>query len=530
MARENWVDLTTIDNNTAIFNIAWLGDSGFSTINDTWFSEKSGLITDSAVEQPNGWSSGKTADKGYYTYHRMSNNYKKYSCTFLDQYYTGNGSTVEYGVAMTDALINQLPTGTINGQTYYMLNIVDWQNWKPLYMPLSTSKIQSTYVEGKILVDIASKYSTIDTDVTELSGTYETSSYTVNLSSTSEWTATTIPSWVTLSTTAGTSGVTEITVTFSKNTSYLERTGTIVFTNSESDTCEVVCTQEKYPLLIPNENIYRADLEVVKGYRSGSTINKAYRSGELIYYRLQTEEPGPTPPTPQEQPLTCEVTDAGTIVWRKAGNNAPSRTIQYSINNGSWQSITANDTAGTAINVSVGDVVQFKGNNTSYASQGSYITACRFAGTAKYYAYGNIMSLIYEDNFIGETTLTANYTFTGLFFQATGLTSTSTHKLVLPATTLTNNCYHHMFYGCSNLEMAPELPAPTLANYSYSEMFGGCSKLAYIKCLATNISATNSTYAWVNGVAATGTFETPSSTGWSTGRDGIPSGWTRVNA
>ena len=260
MARENWVDLTTIDNNTAIFNIAWLGDSGFSTINDTWFSEKSGLTTDNYVDQAGGWMNGQSEAMGRYTYHRMSNSYKKYSCTFLDQYYTGYGSTVEYGVAMTDAWINQLPTGTINGNTYYLLNIVDWQNWKPLYMPLSTSKIQSTYVAGKILVDIASKYETISTDVSGLTGPYETSSYTVNLSSDYAWTATTIPSWVSLSTTSGTSGDTAITVTFSKNNTYSQRTATIVFTNSESDTAEVVCTQGRPALLIPYNNIYRGGM------------------------------------------------------------------------------------------------------------------------------------------------------------------------------------------------------------------------------------------------------------------------------
>lgn len=260
MAKENWVNLTTIDNNTAIFNIAWKSDQGFSTINDTWFAEKSGLTTDNYVVQSSGWANGKSEAMGWYTYHRMSNTYKKYSCTFLDQYYTGNGSTVEYGVAVTDANINQLPTGTINGQTYYMLNIVDWQNWKPLYMPLSTSKIQSTYVEGMILVDIASKYSTIETDVTAITDSYQASSYTVNLSSEYDWTATTIPSWVTLSITAGTSGDTVITVTFQKNTSYEDRTGKIIFTNSDDFTCEIECTQEKHPLLVPNNNIYRGGL------------------------------------------------------------------------------------------------------------------------------------------------------------------------------------------------------------------------------------------------------------------------------
>ena len=229
-------------------------------------------------------------------------------------------------------------------------------------------------------------------------------------------------------------------------------------------------------------------------------------------------------------PLTFEVIDAGTIVWKKGGDKAPSRTIQYSINNGSWQSITANDTAGTEINVSVGDVVRFKGNNTSYASNASWLWACRFAGTANYYAYGNIMSLIYGDNFIGKTTLTETYTFTALFYQATGLKSHSTHKLVLPATTLTNDCYSFMFMQCSNLERAPELPAPTLAKFSYNQMFPFCDKLAYIKCLATDISADRCTMGWTTSVASSGTFVKHPDATWTSGENGIPNGWTVKNA
>ena len=362
-------------------------------------------------------------------------------------------------------------------------------------------------------------------------------------------------------------------------------------------------------------------------------------------------------------PLTFEVTDAGTIVWKKGGDSAPARTIQYSINNGSWQSITANDTAGTEINVSVGDVVQFKGNNTSYASD--IANSCSFAGTAKYYAYGNIMSLIYGDNFIDKTTLTETYTFPRLFYGATGLKSHSTHKLVLPATTLTDYCYRNifedctsltqapilpattltdycygymflnctsltqapslpattlatgcysnmfqgctslvnapalpatelvnqcyadmfkgctsltqapvllatalgfacylrmfqgcaslvnapalpattltescydsMFAGCTNLTTAPELPASTLVgtnqyNGCYRSMFSNCTNLNYIKCLATDISATGCTTGWVNNVASSGTFVKHPDATWSTGESGIPTGWTVENA
>ena len=228
--------------------------------------------------------------------------------------------------------------------------------------------------------------------------------------------------------------------------------------------------------------------------------------------------------------LTFIVTNGGTIVWRKAGSNAQNLSISYSINNGTWTTITASSTTGAAINVVAGDEVRFKGTNSSYAKSASYITACRFAGTATCCVCGNIMSLIYGDNFIGKNTLQSANAFCGLFFSYSKMTSDEEHKLVLPATTLTNDCYHHMFYGCSNLTIAPELPAPTLKSLCYAEMFGGCSKLNYIKCLATNISADRCTLYWHNGVSQTGTFVKASSmASWTIGDDGIPTGWTVVN-
>lgn len=100
----------------------------------------------------------------------------------------------------------------------------------------------------------------------------------------------------------------------------------------------------------------------------------------------------------------------------------------------------------------------------------------------------------------------------------------------LPATTLAENCYVVMFSGCTGLTTAPALPATTLTAGCYSSMFAGCTSLNYIKCLATDISATNCTTNWVNGVASTGTFvKNPYMTGWTTGIDGIPTGWTVIN-
>ncbi|WP_294429556.1 hypothetical protein [uncultured Treponema sp.] len=63
-------------------------------------------------------------------------------------------------------------------------------------------------------------------------------------------------------------------------------------------------------------------------------------------------------------------------------------------------------------------------------------------------------------------------------------------------------------------------------------MFKDCTSLAYIKCLATDISASACTNEWVVGVAASGTFvKAASMSDWQTESiNGIPSGWTTEDA
>ena len=53
----------------------------------------------------------------------------------------------------------------------------------------------------------------------------------------------------------------------------------------------------------------------------------------------------------------------------------------------------------------------------------------------------------------------------------------SNGKYYLPCTTLANECYYDMFYGCKALTTAPELPAKTLKTYCYQRMFYGCTSL-----------------------------------------------------
>ena len=120
-----------------------------------------------------------------------------------------------------------------------------------------------------------------------------------------------------------------------------------------------------------------------------------------------------------------------------------------------------------------------------------------------------------------STTL-ANYCYDSMFARCTSLTQAPK----LPATTLTDSCYNYMF-ELTSLTQAPELPASTLIKYCYQGMFRSCKKLKYVKCLATNITATDCVAYWLDRVAKPGDFYAPASTDWTYGENGIPYGWTR---
>lgn len=256
--------------------------------------------------------------------------------------------------------------------------------------------------------------------------------------------------------------------------------------------------------------------------------------------------------------LTFQVVTGGTIRWHTTGSGQ-AKTIEYSVNGGAWTSILASSTS--TIAVSQGDTVRFKGTNTAYSKDKSNYSGFD-GGTAEYNIEGNIMSLVYGDNFVGQTTLPAKYTFCSIFKLSNVI---SAENLVFPATVLTEGCYRAMFSKCSSMlvapktltattlakdccwymfeecsfERAPELPAPTLVQQCYGWMFTKCPNLNYIKCLATSgFGTTNCLQSWANDVAATGTFvkdDNASTAGGSVGWKvnniaGIPVGWTVVDA
>lgn len=301
-------------------------------------------------------------------------------------------------------------------------------------------------------------------------------------------------------------------------------------------------------------------------------------------------------------PLTFEAKISNSTITFMNDRNNTHVDLEYSMNGGAW---TTYSTSITLENV--GDKVSFRGDNeTVNVSNGPYN---KFSCTGQCYVYGNIMSILSSTGFNMVTTLTSDYSLAGLFNGNTAIYNHPTKNMVLPAktltkdcyyemfsgctnltsapalpadnlaiecygkmfynctnltsaplllaetlapycyysmfgnctslltppalpsTTLADHCYHWMFSGCTNLTTAPDLPATTLTESCYCNMFRDCSRLNRVKCLATtNINATNCTANWLYGVAATGTFTKASSmSNWTSGANGIPSGWTVNN-
>ena len=346
------------------------------------------------------------------------------------------------------------------------------------------------------------------------------------------------------------------------------------------------------------------------------------RNGSLI--EANSADCGYVPPTPggyETQYLTFEAIEDGTFTFTGKNSNS----LSYSLDDGqTWTALASGSASPT---VTAGNKIMWKGTCTP-----SNTGSGKFSATGRFEAQGNIMSLLFGDDFTNQTNLTGkNYAFYDLFYQNTNIKSAK--NLILPATTLASGCYAYMFDGCTSLVTAPELPAETLANYCYScmflsctslttapnlpattlaeycydsmfegctslttapelpattlaeycylgmfngctklktapelpatkladgcyydmfrgctslttapvlpattltlscysHMFYGCKNLNYIKCLATDKSAIECTNSWVSSVASSGTFVKNSAASWTTGDDGIPTGWTVIN-
>ena len=249
-----------------------------------------------------------------------------------------------------------------------------------------------------------------------------------------------------------------------------------------------------------------------------------------------------------KQYLTFEAIETGTFTLTIGTNVSTSyvTSISYSLDNGkTWTTTNNVDNQTVTITtptIAVGDKVLWKGIATALATTAVTLSLalanrppeiCVFTSTGTYNVSGNIMSLLYGDDFEDKDYFAAgssrnfallfygyseiyskivsscnlilparvcpDYCYYRMFQLNSNMINTpkflftsigeygascmfySCTSLVLPpeltATTLHDNCYYCTFYGCTSLTKTPKFPSLTLATNCYRSMFMGCSGL-----------------------------------------------------
>jgi len=241
--------------------------------------------------------------------------------------------------------------------------------------------------------------------------------------------------------------------------------------------------------------------------------------------------------------------------------------LEYSLDGGqNWTRLTnvnSTEVSASTSTVAAGGKVCVRGKGTK---MGYWNGPAVFSSTGTFDAKGDIMSLLYLDDFAG-TAITADYAFAGIFrgspirdasafmlspttlrtgsyafmfYGCTSLThapqmaftgfasgsvngcyamfrectSLANVQDTLYPTTLASGCYAQMFNTCRTLVNAPALPATALVNTCYNGMFLASTSLRYLKCMSLTELGTSYTQSWVDGIPAGGIFVKNSAATW----------------
>ncbi len=161
---------------------------------------------------------------------------------------------------------------------------------------------------------------------------------------------------------------------------------------------------------------------------------------------------------PNSEYLSFTALENSTLIYSSEGYSID---VEISYDKNSWQNWESN----YAISLNSGSTVYVRAKDWKSRP---FIVKGRVA------ASGNVMSLLYYDDYYDKYTIPYANAFQDLFLNCDGLVKAP----ALPATTLSSSCYRSMFQDCINLTQAPDLPATTLAGNCYFAMFSGCTGLA----------------------------------------------------
>ena len=206
---------------------------------------------------------------------------------------------------------------------------------------------------------------------------------------------------------------------------------------------------------------------------SGYTISKIYACGGSLVWSGDT----PTPPSGYtDQPLT--------LVFEGDGTFKLNKNLQYSLDSGAtWAALSPNTNSPT---INTNQKVMLRREQVTSDDDSGTITASTF-----FHAEGNAYSMLYGENFTGQTELPQYHnSLSGLLKGCVGLSNID--NFVLPATTLAvSENYYSMFSGCTSLTTLPTdlLSATGLSSGCYSTMFADCTSLTNVPNLPATVLA-----------------------------------------
>lgn len=162
--------------------------------------------------------------------------------------------------------------------------------------------------------------------------------------------------------------------------------------------------------------------------------------------------------------MYIEAIDDLTVIFSSPGDVA-----YYSLDRQNWIELKSGKETPT---IPAGNRVYLRAirlSNTDYGIHDIFTTGkCKVGG--------NVMSMVYGEEYGTKFEISIKGALRRLFHLNTNLISAE--KLILPAISVSEDCYENMFSGCTNLVNAPaKLPATNLGAWCYNGMFNGCTSL-----------------------------------------------------
>lgn len=232
------------------------------------------------------------------------------------------------------------------------------------------------------------------------------------------------------------------------------------------------------------------------------------------------------------QYLTFEALDSGTFTLTIGSGVSTSllTSVSYSIDSGStWtttNNITNTQVVITTPTIAQGNKVLWKGIGTAMsnsqlvfgtASANRLPLASNFTSSGRYKISGNIMSLLYGDNFLvnKEFANGSSHNFALLFYKGSADSKlVSAKNMIFPARKCPIYAYFRIFQMNSGLEYSPVISATEVHSYGCANMFYKCSSLKTSpNQLANNlVGSANYMYAFYNCTSLTKAPELPATT------------------